>query len=78
MIKAGIVGGAGYTAGELIRLLINHPDVEIKFINTKVCTEKPTWYLPTNFLWKASTYCFSVRHMETQKNSWKVMRFRKT
>ena len=30
MIKAGIIGGAGYTAGELIRLLINHPEVEIK------------------------------------------------
>ena len=29
MIKAGIIGGAGYTAGELIRLLINHPEVEI-------------------------------------------------
>ncbi|MDR0758041.1 MAG: N-acetyl-gamma-glutamyl-phosphate reductase [Tannerella sp.] len=34
MIKAGIIGGAGYTAGELIRLLINHPDVEIVFINS--------------------------------------------
>ena len=34
MIKVGIIGGAGYTAGELIRLLINHPDVEIKFINS--------------------------------------------
>ena len=34
MIKAGIIGGAGYTAGELIRLLIHHPDVEIKFINS--------------------------------------------
>ncbi|MGP1436863.1 MAG: N-acetyl-gamma-glutamyl-phosphate reductase [Phocaeicola sp.] len=34
MIKAGIIGGAGYTAGELIRLLINHPDVEIKFVNS--------------------------------------------
>lgn len=32
MIKAGIIGGAGYTAGELIRLLINHPDVEIKWV----------------------------------------------
>ena len=28
MIKVGIIGGAGYTAGELIRLLLNHPDVE--------------------------------------------------
>lgn len=32
MIRAGIIGGAGYTAGELIRLLINHPDVEISWI----------------------------------------------
>jgi N-acetyl-gamma-glutamyl-phosphate reductase len=34
MIKVGIIGGAGYTAGELIRLLINHPDVEIVFVNS--------------------------------------------
>ena len=34
MIKAGIIGGAGYTAGELIRLLINHPDVQIEWINS--------------------------------------------
>ena len=33
MIKAGIIGGAGYTAGELLRLLLNHPDVEIKWVN---------------------------------------------
>ena len=34
MIKVGVIGGAGYTAGELIRLLINHPEVDIKFINS--------------------------------------------
>lgn len=34
MIKAGIIGGAGYTAGELLRLLINHPDVDIKWVNS--------------------------------------------
>ncbi len=34
MIKVGIIGGAGYTAGELIRLLINHPDAEIVFIHS--------------------------------------------
>ena len=34
MIKIGIIGGAGYTAGELIRLLLNHPDVEIAFVNS--------------------------------------------
>ncbi|MBV1888516.1 MAG: N-acetyl-gamma-glutamyl-phosphate reductase [Urechidicola sp.] len=32
MLKVGVIGGAGYTAGELIRLLINHPAVEIDFV----------------------------------------------
>jgi N-acetyl-gamma-glutamyl-phosphate reductase len=32
MIKAGIIGGAGYTAGELIRLLIHHDEVHLNFI----------------------------------------------
>ncbi|GAA3563071.1 N-acetyl-gamma-glutamyl-phosphate reductase [Snuella lapsa] len=32
MIQVGIIGGAGYTAGELIRLLINHPQAEINFV----------------------------------------------
>ena len=32
MIKVGIIGGAGYTAGELIRLLIFHPKVTIDFV----------------------------------------------
>ena len=34
MVKVGIIGGAGYTAGELIRLLINHPAVEIAFVHS--------------------------------------------
>ena len=33
-IKAGIIGGAGYTGGEMIRLLINHPAVNITFIHS--------------------------------------------
>lgn len=32
MIKVGIIGGTGYTAGELIRILLNHPNVIIKSI----------------------------------------------
>lgn len=35
MIKVGIIGGAGYTAGELLRLLINHPEVEISFVHSE-------------------------------------------
>ncbi|WP_420572089.1 N-acetyl-gamma-glutamyl-phosphate reductase [Kordia sp.] len=32
MINIGIIGGAGYTAGELIRLLVHHPKVNINFV----------------------------------------------
>lgn len=35
MIRVGILGGAGYTAGELIRILINHPEAEIVFVNSE-------------------------------------------
>lgn len=34
MKKIGIIGGAGYTAGELLRLLINHPGVSIEFVHS--------------------------------------------
>lgn len=34
MIRVGIIGGAGYTAGELIRLLLNHPEVELVFVHS--------------------------------------------
>lgn len=34
MIRVGIIGGAGYTAGELIRLLVNHPQVQIAFVHS--------------------------------------------
>lgn len=34
MLKAGIIGGAGYTGGEILRILVNHPQVEIAFVNS--------------------------------------------
>ena len=34
-IHAGIIGGAGYTGGELIRLLINHPNADVSFIHSR-------------------------------------------
>jgi len=39
-IKIGIVGGAGYTGGELIRLLLNHPEAEIVSVNSKSNADK--------------------------------------
>src|SRR6267142_5675289 len=35
MVKAGIVGGTGYTGVELLRLLVQHPDVELRAITSR-------------------------------------------
>lgn len=43
MIKVGILGAAGYTGGELIRLLVNHPDVEIVFANSESNAGNSVW-----------------------------------
>ena len=40
-IKIGIIGGAGYTAGELLRLLINHPEAEIVFVHSSSNAGEP-------------------------------------
>ena len=40
-IKAGIIGGAGYTGGELIRLLLIHPGVNISFIHSRSNAGQP-------------------------------------
>jgi N-acetyl-gamma-glutamyl-phosphate reductase len=40
-IKVGIIGGAGYTGGELIRLLIHHPGVSVSFIHSRSNADKP-------------------------------------
>src|SRR5687767_6770259 len=41
IIKAGIIGGAGYTGGELLRILIHHPYVQVSFIHSRSQTGKP-------------------------------------
>ena len=41
MISAGIIGGAGYTGGELLRLLLNHPEVELSFVQSQSQAGKP-------------------------------------
>ncbi|MGN6215225.1 N-acetyl-gamma-glutamyl-phosphate reductase [Parafilimonas sp.] len=42
-INIGIIGGAGYTGGELIRLLINHPNTDIRFIHSKSNAGNPVF-----------------------------------
>ena len=41
MIRAGIIGGAGYTGGELTRLLLRHPECEISFIYSRSQADQP-------------------------------------
>ncbi|MBK7562036.1 MAG: N-acetyl-gamma-glutamyl-phosphate reductase [Chitinophagaceae bacterium] len=49
-IKAGIIGGAGYTGGELLRLLLNHPGAEISFINSRSHAGKPVYTVHQDLL----------------------------
>lgn len=42
-IKAGIVGGAGFTGGETIRLLINHPDVSLEYVHSRSNAGNPLY-----------------------------------
>jgi len=49
-IKAGIVGGAGYTGGELLRILINHPQVDIVFVNSSSNAGNPVYAVHTDLI----------------------------
>lgn len=49
-IKAGIIGGAGYTGGELIRLLIHHPGIAVSFIHSRSNAGKPVYTIHQDLL----------------------------
>ena len=59
MVKVGIIGGAGYTAGELIRLLLNHPQVEIAFVHSSSNAGNPICQVHGG-LWGETTLCFAA------------------
>ena len=50
MIKVGIVGGAGYTAGELLRILLTHPNVEITCVQSTSNAGNPVAAVHTDLL----------------------------
>ncbi len=43
MIKVGIVGGAGYTGGELLRILVNHPEADISYVHSNSNAGNPVY-----------------------------------
>lgn len=50
LIRVGIVGGAGYTGGELLRILINHSFAQIAFVHSKSNANKPVSDVHTDLL----------------------------
>ena len=54
--KVGIIGGAGYTGGELIRILLNHPLVSIDFIHSRSNSGKPIYHVHTDVLGDTTLY----------------------
>lgn len=49
-IKVGIAGGAGYTGGELIRVLLRHPGAELTAIHSRSNAGQPLWKIHTDLL----------------------------
>ena len=65
-IQIGIVGGAGYTGGELLRILINHPNAQIRFILSKSHAGQPVSHVhgdllgETDLIFADQLCCFCV------------------
>ena len=49
-INAGIIGGAGYTGGELLRILLNHPFATVAFTHSQSQAGKPVWATHTDLI----------------------------
>jgi N-acetyl-gamma-glutamyl-phosphate reductase len=50
LLQVGIAGGAGYTGGELIRVLLRHPGVELKAVQSRSNAGQPLWKVHTDLL----------------------------
>jgi N-acetyl-gamma-glutamyl-phosphate reductase len=50
VIKAGIIGGAGYAGGEMLRILLRHPNVELSFVHSKSNAGKPLYAVHEDLL----------------------------
>ena len=57
-IKVGIIGAAGYTAGELLRILVNHPFAEVVFAQSSSHAGEPLWSAHADLIGETDL-CFS-------------------
>jgi len=67
-IKVGIIGGAGYTAGELIRILMYHPFAEISFIHSESQTGKAVYEIHKDLIGETNLYF--TNKIEEQVDVW--------
>jgi N-acetyl-gamma-glutamyl-phosphate reductase len=65
-IRAGIVGGAGYTGGELLRLLLQHPQVEIAFVHSSSNGGKPVYYVHKDLLGETDLHFSKTTSADTE------------
>ncbi|WP_303181208.1 N-acetyl-gamma-glutamyl-phosphate reductase [uncultured Butyricimonas sp.] len=56
MIRVGIAGAAGYTAGELIRILVNHPAVELRYLQSESHREEPIGRVHRDLLYSKQVF----------------------
>ena len=75
-MRVGIAGAAGYTAGELIRILIGHPGAELRYIQSESHQGLPVYKVHQDLLYsrlvfsifQILTYSFSVWDMGCREN----------
>ncbi len=58
MIRAGVIGGSGYTGGELIRVLLGHPQVRLDFVFSRTRAGKPLHHSHPDLLGRTDL-CFT-------------------
>lgn len=64
-IKVGVVGGAGYTGGEVIRLLLNHPFVELVFVQSRSNSGVPLYKVHSDLLGDTTmNFCSEVQEAD--------------
>jgi N-acetyl-gamma-glutamyl-phosphate reductase len=64
LIKVGIIGGAGYTGGELIRVLMYHPNAEVTFVQSNSNAGKPIHAVHTDLLGETTLQFVATHHTE--------------
>ncbi|MDI9338621.1 MAG: N-acetyl-gamma-glutamyl-phosphate reductase [Alphaproteobacteria bacterium] len=60
IIKVGIIGGAGYTGGELIRILAFHPQTSIEFVYSKSQAKKPVHAIHTDLFYLKTVFTDTI------------------